>query len=135
MTSESLKTDNAKLYEKVKYLQNFQRNKVNERDLDLEALEHRYEASVDPFKQFSKAERQRKLNEMTPIERIVYMLARQLLVTKEARTALFFYILGMHFLVFITTFHWSHSSACDFSEHHAVAHLHHGPPKIEDTLN
>jgi len=29
-------------------------------DLDLEALEQRYEASVDPFRQFSRAERQRK---------------------------------------------------------------------------
>ena len=134
MTSESLKTDNAQLYEKVKFLQNFRRKDFNDRDLDIEALEQRYESSVDPFKQFSKTERQRKLNEMTPIERIVYMLARQLLATKEARTILFFYILGMHLLVFLTTFHWSHSSACDFSEHHSVMHLHHGPPKIEEAV-
>lgn len=71
-TAESLKTDNTKLYEKVRYLQSFKgaggkgggsayaRSGRGDRDLDLEALEQRYEASVDPFRQFSRAERQRK---------------------------------------------------------------------------
>jgi homeobox protein cut-like len=56
-TSESLKTDNTKLYEKVRYLQTFNSGSSqggsaymlggrNDRDLDLEALEQRYEASV-----------------------------------------------------------------------------------------
>lgn len=77
-TAESLKTDNTKLYEKVRYLQTFNsgsnkggsaysRGGRNDRDLDLEALEQRYEASVDPFRQFSRAERQRKFNEMSPM--------------------------------------------------------------------
>ena len=36
-----------------------------DRDLDLEALEQRYEASFDPFRQFSRAERQqRKVKEI-----------------------------------------------------------------------
>ena len=38
----------------------YSRSGGRDRDLDLEALEHRYEASVDPFRQFSRAERQRK---------------------------------------------------------------------------
>ncbi len=74
--AESLKTDNTKLYEKVRYLQSFNggghskggtgghlrgsSSRGSEQDLDLEALEQRYEASVDPFQQFSRAERQRK---------------------------------------------------------------------------
>lgn len=138
-TTESLKLDNTKMYEKVRYLQNFsgssnalQQRARNDRDLDLEALEQRYEASVDPFRQFSASEKQRKLNEMTSVERIVFMMARQLLGTKQARTTLFFYILGMHFLVFMTTYHWSHSSSCDLSELDILAHMHHGPPRLED---
>ena len=84
--SESLKTDNAKLYEKVRYLQNYSKGPTGPKarirtddDLDLEALEQRYEASVDPFRQFSKAERQRKLNEMSPIERTVFIIAKTVL--------------------------------------------------------
>jgi homeobox protein cut-like len=66
--AEGMKTDNTKLYEKVRYLQSFSGgnsayswgNNRASGDLDLEALEQRYEASVDPFRQFSRAERQRK---------------------------------------------------------------------------
>lgn len=81
--ADSLKTDNTKLYEKVRYLQNFSsknnRGYKADRDLDLEALEQRYEASVDPFRQFSRAERQRKLNEMPPMERTVFVVAKTVL--------------------------------------------------------
>jgi homeobox protein cut-like len=87
--SESLKADNTKLYEKVRYLQNYNKGPSNrgaynrtsggDRDLDLEALEQRYEASVDPFRQFSKSERQRKLNDMSPMERTVFIVAKTVL--------------------------------------------------------
>jgi len=87
--AESLKSDNTKLYEKVRYLQNYnkgggkayqrQTSSALDRDLDLEALEQRYEASVDPFKKFSKSERQRKLGEMSPMERMVFMVAKTVL--------------------------------------------------------
>ena len=89
--AEVLKSDNTKLYEKVRYLQNYskssgnngkgayQRSTGGDRDLDLEALEQRYEASVDPFKQFSKSERQRKLAEMSPMERTVFIVAKTVL--------------------------------------------------------
>jgi homeobox protein cut-like len=92
--SESLKADNTKLYEKVRYLQNYSKAPSSrggaysrhgsgggDRDLDLEALEQRYEASVDPFRQFSKTERQRKLNEMSPMERTVFVVAKTVLCT------------------------------------------------------
>ncbi|KAG7374308.1 CASP C terminal-domain containing protein [Nitzschia inconspicua] len=118
--AESLKADNTKLFEKMRYLQSFNSGssnrsstyaRQNSRDLDLEALEQRYEASVDPFRQFSKSERQRKLNEMSPMERTVFVVAKAMLGTKEMRTFLFFYVLAMHMLVFLTTYHWSHSDS------------------------
>eukprot|EP00536_Pseudo-nitzschia_multiseries_P001460 jgi/Psemu1/250576/estExt_Genewise1Plus.C_190003 len=117
--SESLRADNTKLFEKMRYLQSYNKNsssgrsnvysRQNSRDLDLEALEQRYEASVDPFRQFSKSERQRKLQEMSAMERTVYVVAKTMLGTKEMRTFLFCYVLAMHLLVFSTTFHWSHN--------------------------
>jgi homeobox protein cut-like len=133
--AESLKADNTKLYEKVRYLQNFNqtgtrgaafnRKAAGERDLDLEALEQRYEASVDPFRQFSRTERQRKMKEMSPMERIVFLVAKTVLGSKEMRLALFFYVIGMHVLVFSTTYHWS-DPGCDSAEHHEM--LSHLPP-------
>lgn len=103
--AESLKSDNTKLYEKVRYLQNYnksagsknrsfhrQGSSVLDRDLDLEALEQRYEASVDPFKQFSKSERQRKLGEMSPMERTVFMVAKTVLCKLGACVAILFVV-------------------------------------------
>jgi homeobox protein cut-like len=141
--AESLKTDNTKLYEKVRYLQNFNKNRpdgmaYNDADLDLEALEERYEASVDPFRQFSRAERQRKLKEMSPLDRFVFVGAKTVLATKQMRTVLFCYIVGMHLLVFFTTHQWGydHGQCEDFlSGHEDLAHLHHGVPKLGNDMN
>lgn len=140
-SAESLKADNTKLYEKVRYLQNFSnssgpalggmrnRQALADRDLDLEALEQRYEASVDPFRQFGRAERQRKLKEMSPMERFVFIVAKIVLGSKEMRTALFFYMLCMHLLVFVTTYHWSHELGCeDIHLHEDLAHFHGAVP-------
>ena len=140
-SAESLKADNTKLYEKVRYLQSFNKGGSgnrgsggygrgsNDRDLDLEALEQRYEASVDPFRQFSRAERQRKLKEMPPMERVVFVVAKTVLGTRAMRTALFVYETCLHLLVFITTAHWSHSGTCDHSDHEHLAHL---PPMVHE---
>ena len=147
--TESLKGDNTKLYEKVRYLQNYNRggsgggggafqsrgtsgsNKAGaDRDLDLEALEQRYEASVDPFRQFSRTERQRKMKEMSPMERIVFIVAKTVLGSKEMRTALFFYVCIMHLLVFFSTYHGS--QACDVS--HAHEFLSNLPPDHHTAL-
>ena len=137
-SAESLKSDNTKLYEKVRYLQSYSSNSgvgprsrgaAADRDLDLEALEQRYETSVDPFKQFSRAERQRKLNEMSPPERAVFIFAKVVLGTKEMRTLLFFYMIALHSLVFVTTYHWSHEMGChDLVHHEDLAHFHGGVP-------
>jgi len=139
-TSESLKTDNTKLYEKVRYLQSYNnssgihaRTKASfaDRDLDLEALEQRYEASVDPFKQFNRSERQRKVKEMSPMERTVFFVARTVLGSKEMRTGLFFYVVGMHLLVFFTTYHWSHG--CQSVAHPLhIDSMHAGLPEMEE---
>ena len=141
--SESLRADNTKLFEKMRYLQSYNKNssknhsnpysRQNSRDLDLEALEQRYEASVDPFRQFSKTERQRKLQEMSPMERTVFVVAKAVLGTKEMRTFLFFYVLAMHLLVFSTTYHWSHNdSGTDcLLLHEQHSHL---PPVLDHSI-
>ena len=136
--AESLKTDNTKLFEKMRYLQSYSNssrpgsgayNRSNSRDLDLEALEQRYEATVDPFRQFGRSERQRRLKEMSPMERTVFVVAKTVLGTKEMRTFLFFYVLALHILVFSTTYHWSHNATgCGIAVNEHLSHL----PPITD---
>ena len=142
-SSESLKADNTKLFEKMRYLQSYDGNKKGgnrsggpvrtvartaSRDLDLEALEQRYEASVDPFRQFGRAERQRKLQEMSPVERTVFVVAKTFLSSKEMRMFLFVYVFAMHFLVFMTTYHWSTSdSGCSVLDKEYLTNL---PPMV-----
>jgi homeobox protein cut-like len=149
--AESLKTDNTKLYEKMRYLQSYKGNsgarggsynRSNSRDLDLETLEQRYEASVDPFRQFGRSERQRKLNEMSSMERTVFVVAKTMLGSKEMRAFLFFYVFAMHFLVFLTTYHWSTSevgSGCSIQEIENLAHLppmtHKSPEEVMKDLS
>jgi homeobox protein cut-like len=66
--ADSLKSDNTKLYEKVRYLQSYNNSNNSSRfyngksnahmnDIDIKALDQEYEASVDPFRQFSRSER------------------------------------------------------------------------------
>ena len=81
-------------------------------DVDLDALEARYEVH-DPFKQFAAEEKKRRLKKITAVEKTVFNVAKMVLSNSEARNALFFYVIGMHALVFITCYHWAHEKTCD----------------------
>jgi hypothetical protein len=53
------------------------------------------------------------------------------LATKEVRTGLFVYVVTMHLLVFITTYHWSHAAgSCSVNNEH-LSHL---PPVLPPHL-
>ena len=66
---------------------------------------------------------------MSPMEKIVFIVAKTTLGSKEMRTVLFFYVLAMHLLVFLTTYTWSHSSTCDNYHNQAIlSHFHGGVP-------
>jgi len=45
------------------------------------------------------------------------------------RTALFFYVVAMHLIVFMTTYYWSHTGGCpsELDHHEHLAHL---PPHL-----
>ena len=52
------------------------------------------------------------------------------------RTAIVIYVMSMHFLVFVTTYHWAHEGAhacADLSMHPKFDHMHGGPP-IDETM-
>jgi hypothetical protein len=73
---------------------------------------------------------------MSPMEKVVFIVAKTTLGSKEMRTVLFFYVLAMHLLVFVTTYTWSHSSTCDSYHNQAsLAHFHGGPPLLENVVD
>jgi hypothetical protein len=44
------------------------------------------------------------------------------------RTGLFFYVVALHLLVFVTTYHWSHAGGCDYyNDNENLSHL---PPAL-----
>jgi len=69
------------------------------------------------------------MQEMPPMERVVFIVAKTVLGTRTMRTALFVYVTCLHLLVFITTTHWSHNATCDHSDHEHLAHL---PPVVHE---
>lgn len=48
------------------------------------------------------------------------------------RTALFFYVVVLHMLVFVTTYHWSHADECFMMNNNE--HLAHLPPNALDHI-
>ena len=67
-----------------------------------------------------------------PVAQIVFIVAKMTLGSKEMRTALFFYVLAMHLLVFVTTYDRSHASTCEsYHSQEALAHFHGGVPLPE----
>jgi len=144
-----LKSDNLALYEKIRYLQH-QLNHAkggqstgvpgrNDAGADAEAgagpnahfsetpnaeLRYRnmYEASRDPFATFTMVEKRRKLDELNLSEKILLHMSGIFLKSKQMRVFLFFYMLGLHGLVFFTTYYATHfcsehglEEAIDFS--------------------
>ena len=56
---------------------------------------------------------------------VYYLIAA---ATKEMRTGLFFYVIALHLLVFVTTYHWSHAGVGDYQRDNE--HLSHLPPSL-----
>lgn len=131
---EKTKADNVKLYGKIRYVQDYNLDKVVSRGSkkaseDLESgfssdVESKYkkiyEDDINPFAAFSKKERDQRYKELGFRDRITLSSGRFLLGNKYARTFAFFYTIGLHALVFICLYRMS-----------ALSHLSNGP---EETL-
>ncbi|THG03050.1 hypothetical protein TEA_010724 [Camellia sinensis var. sinensis] len=111
---ERTKADNVKLYGKIRYVQDYNLEKVVSRGSkkpveDLESgfssdVESKYkkiyEDDINPFAAFSKKERDQRYKELGLRDKITLSSGRFLLGNKYARTFAFFYTIGLHFLVF-----------------------------------
>ncbi|CAI0450643.1 unnamed protein product [Linum tenue] len=112
---EKSKADNVKLYGKMRYVQDYNLEKVVSRGAskkhaeDLESgsssdVESKYkkiyEDDINPFAAFSKKERDQRYKELGFRDRITLSSGRFVMGNKYARTFAFFYTIGLHVLVF-----------------------------------
>ncbi|XP_039025500.1 protein CASP-like [Hibiscus syriacus] len=138
---EKTKADNVKLYGKIRYVQDYNQEKVISRgskkytedleggfSLDVESKYKKiYEDDINPFAAFSKKERDQRYKELGFRDRITLSSGRFLLGNKYARTFAFFYTIGLHILVFTCLYRMS-----------ALSYLSHGseePLVVDKNLN
>ncbi|KAK4781598.1 hypothetical protein SAY86_015700 [Trapa natans] len=138
---EKSKADNVKLYGKIRYVQDYNSEKVISRGSkkhaeDIESgftsdVESKYkkiyEDDINPFAAFSKKERDQRYRELGFRDRITLSSGRFLLGNKYARTFAFFYTIGLHVLVFSCLYRMS-----------AMSYLSNGPEEtliVDRTLN
>uniref|UniRef100_A0A4W6CSR4 Protein CASP n=1 Tax=Lates calcarifer TaxID=8187 RepID=A0A4W6CSR4_LATCA len=111
---DSLRADNIKLYEKIKFLQSYP-SRAGGSDDTVMRYSSQYEERLDPFASFSKRERQRRYLSLSPWDKATLSLGRVILSNKMARTVAFFYTLFLHCLVFLVLYKtaWSESIGRD----------------------
>ncbi|KAL5722199.1 hypothetical protein ACHQM5_005747 [Ranunculus cassubicifolius] len=122
---EKTKADNVKLYGKIRYVQDYNIERVVSRGSsrkqseDLESgfgsdVESKYkkiyEDDINPFAAFSRKERDQRYKELGFRDKITLSSGRFLLGNKYARTFVFFYSIGLHLLVFSCLYRMSYIS-------------------------
>ncbi|XP_068615210.1 cut-like homeobox 1b [Brachionichthys hirsutus] len=125
---DSLRADNIKLYEKIKFLQSYP-GRAEGSDDTVMRYSSQYEERLDPFASFSRKERQRRYLSLSPWDKATLGLGRVILSNKVARTVAFFYTLLLHCLVFLVLYKtaWSESIGRDctaFCAKKYADHLH-----------
>ncbi|XP_075486845.1 protein CASP [Primulina tabacum] len=137
---EKTKADNVKLYGKIRYVQDYNSEKVVSRgskkqaediesgfSSDVESKYKKiYEDDINPFAAFSRKEKELRYRELGLRDKITLSSGRFLLGNKYARTFVFFYTIGLHILVFTCLYRMS-----------ALSYLSHGPDEtlIGDNIN
>lgn len=111
---DSLRADNIKLYEKIKFLQSYP-GRAGSSDDTVMRYSSQYEERLDPFASFSKRERQRRYLSLSPWDKATLSMGRVILSNKVARTIAFFYTILLHCLVFLVLYKtaWSESIGRD----------------------
>ncbi|KAJ8280323.1 hypothetical protein GJAV_G00053220 [Gymnothorax javanicus] len=111
---DSLRADNIKLYEKIKFLQSYA-GRAGGSDDTVMRYSSQYEERLDPFSSFSKRERQRRYLSLSPWDKATLSMGRVILSNKMARTVTFFYTIFLHLLVFLVLYKtaWSESIGRD----------------------
>lgn len=130
---DKLRSDNVKLYEKIKFLQSYPSKVVVNAGDDTESrYSSEYEKKLDPFSTFSKKERMRKYMSLKPYDKITLSMGRFIMGNSMARAVMFFYTIFLHMLVFLVLYKMAYTSSCKrdlaaechqkFADHMAKVH-------------
>jgi len=112
---DKVRSDNVKLYEKIKFLQSYTTsNSSRERgdDHTMSRYSGAYEDRLDPFTNFSRSERQRKYANLNAHDKVTLSMGRLIMNNKVARGVVFFYTLFLHLLVFLVLYKLAHTEIC-----------------------
>jgi homeobox protein cut-like len=137
---DKLRSDNVKLYEKIKFLQGYARPQgggSSVADDTVGKYSSQYDDTLDPFTTFSRRERMRKYMDLRPYDKITLGMGRFIMGNKMARTVVFFYTIILHVLVFLVLYKMAYTSSCQrdvaaqdwhdkFADHMAKVHGDHG---------
>lgn len=128
---DSLKGDNVRLYEKIRFVQSYKQSNgslgnggVVTTMLDaavgdeeeggslLGKYRSMYEDMVNPYTIFNRRERHKRMSEMSAPERLTLRASQRALSTRTSRLIVFFYIIALHVLVALVL-GFSASMQCD----------------------
>ena len=108
---DRLRSDNVKLYEKIKFLQSFS-NSGSTSGGDSGALLNKYtneyEQKLDPFTKFSNAEKQKRYSNLKLHDKFTLSFGRFILSSKMARLIFCGYFFVVHLLIFASMYHLAH---------------------------
>lgn len=110
---DTLRADNVKLFEKIKFLQGYNGKPLVQSDDAVRKYANDYEDHINPFHAFSAQEQQRKLASLNTADKFSLSFGRLVLSNKIARTMFFFYMLLLHVLIFIVLLRMSHLSTSE----------------------
>ncbi|XP_042206580.1 protein CASP-like isoform X3 [Homarus americanus] len=109
---DSLRADNLKLYEKIRFLQSYQGRQSKEDTAAESRYSSQYEEALDPFSSFSRKEKHRRYAALSPFEKITLSMGHFILSNKTARTVTFMYTALVHSLVFLVLYKLAHTESC-----------------------
>ncbi|XP_052802050.1 protein CASP-like [Mya arenaria] len=133
---DKLRSDNVKLYEKVRYLQSagytHKPGSQQQDDGTLTKYSTHYEEKLDPFNTFSRKERVKRYMNLKPYDKITLSMGKFILGNKTARAFAFFYTVILHSLIFVVLYKLAHTESVkrdtslechqQFAEHMLKAH-------------
>jgi len=114
---DQLRSDNIKLYEKIKFVQSYPRTRAADETID-NRYSSDYEASLDPFTTFTKQEKQKKYESLKLHEKFALNFGRFILSSHQSRTFFVIYFILVHVLIFLSLYRMVHvgSSVRDLSQ-------------------